>query len=312
MQNVVGASSAPRRPLLRKGLLWRENVDGWVMVLPWVLGFLFFTLGPMVASAVLGLMKWDVLTPARWVGLQNFQALARDPIFTLSLFNTAFYTFLGVPLYLVASLCSAFLLNQKLKGIPIYRTIFFVPSLTPSVANALLWIWIYSPDFGLANAALRLAGLPPQKWIFDAQMAKPSFIIMGLWAIGGQMIIFLAGLQAISRELHEAASIDGANDARRFVHITLPMLSPTIFFNLVIGIIESFQIFTTAYIATNGGPQNATLFYVLYLYRNAFQYLKMGYASALAWVLFVIVLALTLVQFRLASRLVYYEGEVRG
>jgi multiple sugar transport system permease protein len=198
---------------------------------------------------------------------------------------------------------------MPLRGLPIYRTIFFLPSLTPAVANALLWVWIFSPDFGLANYFLAMVGLPPQKWLFDIHLAKPSLILMGLWGIGSQVIIFLAGLQGISQTLYEAASIDGANGWRRFWAITLPMLSPTIFFNLVIGIIGSFQVFTTAYIATQGGPQNATLFYVLYLWRNGFDYFKMGYASALAWVLLVIVLLLTLLQFRVARRLVYYEVE---
>jgi multiple sugar transport system permease protein len=209
----------------------------------------------------------------------------------------------------IASLAMALLLSLQLRGVSIYRTIFFLPSLTPAVANALLWVWIFSPDFGLANYFLQLAGVPPQKWLFDVNLAKPSLILMGLWGIGSQMVVFLAGLQGISPVLYEAASIDGANDWRRFWSITLPMLSPTIFFNLVIGIIGSFQVFTTAYIATQGGPQNATLFYVLYLWRNGFDYFQMGYASALAWVLLVIILSLTLLQFRLARGLVYYEGE---
>jgi multiple sugar transport system permease protein len=293
----------------RRGPRWREAVDGWLFILPWLLGFLFFTAGPMLASAVMSFLEWEILTPPTWVGLANFHQLMVDPLFGLVLYNTAFYTFLGVPLYLLAALVMALLLSLPLRGIPIYRTIYFLPSLTPAVANALLWVWIFSPDFGLANYFLRLVGLPPQKWLFDIHLAKPALILMGLWGVGSQMIIFLAGLQGIPQVLYEAASIDGANEWRRFWRITLPMLSPTIFFNLVIGVIGSFQVFTTAYIATQGGPQNATLFYVLYLWRNGFDYFKMGYASALAWVLLVIVLVLTLIQFRLARRLVYYEVE---
>jgi multiple sugar transport system permease protein len=277
----------------RRGPRWREAVDGWLFILPWLLGFLFFTAGPMAASAVMSFLDWEILTPPTWVGLANFRQLALDPLFGLVLYNTAFYTFLGVPLYLLAALIMALLLNLPLRGIPIYRTIYFMPSLTPAVANALLWVWIFSPDFGLANYFLGLVGLPPQKWLFDVNLAKPALILMGLWGVA----------------LYEAASIDGANEWRRFWSVTLPMLSPTIFFNLVIGIIGSFQVFTTAYIATQGGPQNATLFYVLYLWRNGFDYFKMGYASALAWVLLLIVLLLTLIQFRLARRLVYYEVE---
>lgn len=293
----------------RRGPLWREGLDGWLFILPWFLGFLIFTAGPMLASALISFMNWEILTPPRWVGVANFRQMVADSLFWLALYNTAYYTLLGVPLYLLASLLMALLLNLPLRGIPVYRTLFFLPSLTPAVANALLWVWIFSPDFGLANHFLRSVGLPPQKWLFDVNLAKPSLILMGLWGIGSQMVIFLAGLQGIPQTLYEAASIDGANGWRRFWSITLPMLSPTIFFNLVIGIIGSFQVFTTAYIATQGGPQNATLFYVLYLWRNGFDYFKMGYASALAWVLLVIVLLLTLLQFRLARRLVYYEVE---
>jgi len=290
-----------------RGVLWRETVDGWLFILPWIMGFLVFTAGPMVASAVISMMNWEILLPPEWVGLANFVRMFRDPLFLTSLGNTVYYTFLGVPLYIIVSLLTALALNMRLRGMAIYRTIYFLPSLTPAVANALLWMWIFNPDFGLANLLLNRVGLPGQKWLFDPQLAKPCFIIMGLWGIGGQMVIFLAGLQGIPPELYEAARIDGANNWQSFWSITLPMLSPTIFFNLVIGIIGSFQVFTTAYIATQGGPQNATLFYVLYLYRNAFDYFKMGYASALAWALFVIVLILTLMQFGLARRLVYYE-----
>jgi multiple sugar transport system permease protein len=293
----------------RGGPLWREAVDGWLFILPWLLGFLCFTAGPMVASALISFLDWEIITTPSWVGLANFQAMLADSLFWLALYNTAYYTLLGVPLYLVASLAMALLLSLQLPGVSIYRTIFFLPSLTPAVANALLWVWIFSPDFGLANYFLQWLGLPPQKWLFDVNLAKPSLILMGLWGIGSQMVVFLAGLQGIPPVLYEAASIDGANDWRRFWSITLPMLSPTIFFNLVIGIIGSFQVFTTAFIATQGGPQNATLFYVLYLWRNGFDYFKMGYASALAWVLLVIILSLTLLQFRLARGLVYYEGE---
>jgi len=293
----------------QRGLLWREAVDGWLFILPWFLGFLVFTAGPMVASAAISLMDWEILTPPAWVGLKNFRQMFSDPLFFTSLYNTAFYTLLGVPLYLFASLLMALLLNLPLRGIPAYRAIFFLPSLMPAVANALLWVWIFSPDFGLANYLLGWIGVPPQKWLFDVNQAKPALILMGLWGIGSQMIIFLAGLQGIPQVLYEAASMDGANEWRRFWSITLPMLSPTIFFNLVIGIIGSFQVFTTAFIATQGGPQNATLFYLLYLWRNGFDYFKMGYASALAWILLVIVLTLTLIQFRIARRLVYYEVE---
>lgn len=293
----------------RRGLGWRETLDGWLFILPWLIGFLAFVAGPMVASALISLTEWKILKPPEWVGLGNFIQMAKDKIFWLSLWNTLYYTLLGVPLYLFTSLGTALLLNMKLRGMPLYRTAFFVPSLTPAVANALLWLWIYNPDYGLANAFLRTLGLPAQRWLYDPDLAKACFILMGLWGIGQTMVVFLAGLQGVPAELYEAASIDGANNWHQFRKITLPMISPSIFFNLVIGIIGSFQVFTTAFVATSGGPQNATLFYVLYLYRNAFQYFKMGYASALAWVLFLIVLVLTLIQFRIARVFVYYEVE---
>jgi len=216
-----------------------------------------------------------------------------------------------VPLQVTASMFGAILLNQKVRGVSIHRTAFYLPSLTPAVANTLVWLWIFNPQFGLANALLRLFGLPPQKWFMDMNLAKPSMIIMSLWGIGGEMLIFLAGLQGIPELYYEAAKVDGARNWDMVRHITVPLLSPSIFFNTVVGIIGSFQVFTTAFIATGGGPQNATLFYVLYLYRNGFQYFKMGYASALAWVLFAITLAFTLLQFRLGRYWVYYETEGR-
>jgi multiple sugar transport system permease protein len=296
----------PKRHTRRLG--WREALDGWLFILPWLVGFLALTAGPMVASAAMSFMKWDVLTRPQFIGFGNVTRMLNDPLFRLSLWNTVYYSFLGVPIYMIASLAAAICLNVPLRGIHLYRTMNFVPSLTPAVASAILWVWIFNPDFGLANALLRMIGLPPQKWLFDVSTAKLCFILMGLWGIGQQVVVFLAGLQGIPVELHEAASMDGAGSWQRFRHITLPMLSPTILFNLVIGVIGSFQIFTTAFIATSGGPQNATLFYVLLLYRNAFENFKMGYASAMAWVLFIIVLLLTLFQFRLARRFVYYEA----
>jgi multiple sugar transport system permease protein len=304
---VTQATAARRR--WRRGPNWRDQVDGWLFILPWLIGFVGLVAGPMLASAGMSFTEWKILKPPVFVGLDNFKAMFHDEIFWVSLYNTAYYTFLGVPLYLVASLLTALLLNRGYRTMPLFRTIYFMPSLTPAVANALLWVWIFNPDFGLANLLLGALHLPAQTWLFDPVLAKPCFILMGLWGIGQTVVIFLAGLQGVPVELYEAASIDGASSAQKFWSITMPMLSPTIFFNLVIGMIGSFQVFTTAFIATNGGPENATLFYLLYLYRNAFQYFKMGYASALAWTLFAIVMFFTWLQFRLARRLVYYEGQ---
>lgn len=302
------------QPLIRRSgrsrRWWRILIAGYLFVLPWILGFLIFTAGPMIASIVIAFMKWEVITTPEFVGVQNFTDLVRDPLFATSLYNTAFYTLIAVPLQLIVALLTAMLLNNKVRGIALYRTIYYLPSVTPVVASAMLWLWIFNPEFGLANALLDKLGLPKQLWLLDPNWAKPAFIFMSLWGIGGTMVIFLAGLQGVPAELYEAASIDGANSRQRFWQITLPMLTPVIFFNLLIGLIDSFQIFSSAYIMTDGGPQNRTLFYVLYLYRNGFKYFQMGYASALAWVLFIIVLLFTLLQFRLSKRWVYYETDV--
>ncbi|NPV08312.1 MAG: sugar ABC transporter permease [Anaerolineae bacterium] len=287
----------------------REAVQGVLCVLPWVLGFLAFTAGPMLASVWLSLTDYELLRPIAYIGLENFGRASRDPLFSKSLWNTAYYTAVYVPLHLLTALLAALLLNVRTPGIGVYRVIFYVPSIMPAVANAFLWMWIFSPNYGLANAVLHTLGLPQQKWLFDEALAKPCFVIMALWGLGSTMIVFLAGLQGVDPVLYEASSIDGATRWTRLRSITLPMLTPVVFFNLIVGIIGSFQVFTTAYITTEGGPNNATLFYVLYIYRQGWDFGKMGYASALAWVLFLLVLVLTIVQFWTAGRWVYYEDE---
>ena len=289
----------------------REEIAAYLLVMPWILGLILFTAYPMGASLALSFSEWNFLGDIKFVGLDNYRAMfTRDRDFVVSLGNTAYYTFIGVPLHTAFALLLALPLSTKLKGIRYFRTAWYVPSVTPAVASAILWILIYHPDFGLANTLLGLVKVPPQGWIFDSTMAKPAFIIMSMWSVGGQMVIFLAGLQGVPQELYDASSIDGAGRLRQFRHITLPLISPVTFFNLVISLIGSFQIFTTAYIMTNGGPANQTLFYVLHLYRNAFEYLKFGYASTLAWGLFVIILFFTGLQFLGAKRWVYYEVKV--
>ncbi|MGI6208957.1 MAG: carbohydrate ABC transporter permease [Anaerolineae bacterium] len=301
------AAGKPRRRLARY-----ESMAAYAMLAPWILGIILFVLGPVIASLVLAFTEWDLLTPARFVGLGNFREMfATDDLIAKSLGNTAYYTFIGVPLHLAAALLYALLLNQKLPGMRLYRTAFYVPSVTPAVASAVLWVAIFSPEFGIANHFLDMLGLPGVRWLADARWAKPAFILMGFWGVGGTMVIFLAGLQGIPEYLYEAASIDGAGAWHRFRNVTVPMLTPTIFFTMIMGIIGSFQVFTAAYVMTAGGPNNATLFYVLYLYRNAFQYLRMGYASSMAWVLFVIIAVFTYLQFAASGRWVYYEGELR-
>jgi len=299
-----------RRHRARKGR--REAIEGFLCVAPWLIGFVAFTAGPMLASIYLSLTDYEILRPIHFTGVRNFAKALNDPLFSKSLWNTAFYTSLYVPLHLLTALLAAIMLNARVRGLGVYRVIYYVPSIMPAVANAFLWMWIYNPEYGLANAILHVFGLPPQKWLFDQDLAKPAFVIMALWGLGSSMIVFLAGLQGMDPVLYEAAEIDGATWWSKFWTITLPLLTPVVFFNLTMGIIGSFQVFTTAFIATGGGPNNATLFYVLFIYRQGWEFAKMGYASALAWVLFLIVLSVTIVQFRVAGRWVYYEAERKG
>ncbi|MCY3801457.1 MAG: sugar ABC transporter permease [Chloroflexi bacterium] len=288
----------------------REAVAAYLFVMPWILGLLIFAAYPVGASLVLSFTQWDLLTEIKYVGADNYvKMFTDDRYFPITMGNTAYYTFIGVPLHTLVALLLAVPLTSKLRGIRFFRTAWYVPSVTPAVAAAVLWILIYHPEFGMANVVLELVGIPPQRWIFDQTLAKPSFILMSLWSVGGQMVIFIAALQGVPQQLYEAASIDGAGRWGRFMNVTLPLISPATFFNLVIGVIASFQIFTAAYIMTRGGPANQTLFFVLQLYRNAFQYLKFGYASAMAWVLFVIILFFTGLQFFGARRWVYYEAK---
>lgn len=301
------AVSKPRRKLAR-----HESRAAYFMLAPWILGIILFVLGPVIASLALAFTQWDLLTPAKFVGIDNFRQMAgSDDLIPKSLANTAYYTFIGVPLHLAAALLYALLLNQKLPGMRFYRTAFYVPSVTPAVASAVLWVAIFSPEFGIANHFLGLLGIPGIRWLADSRWAKPAFILMGFWGVGGTMVIYLAGLQGIPDYLYEAAGIDGAGAWQRFRNVTIPMLTPTIFFTTIMGLIGSFQVFTAAYVMTAGGPNNATMFYVLYLYRNAFQYLRMGYASSMAWVLFVIIAFFTYIQFAASGRWVYYEGALR-
>ena len=300
-----------KRNPFRRHLLWREQMDAYLFIAPWLIGFLLFTAGPMLASLYISFNRWEIVTPPVWTGLEQYQKLFTDDRFYLSLWNTAYYVFLGVPLHLFLALLAALAMNLNLRGIRIFRTLYYVPSLTPAVANSILWPWIFHPQYGLANAFLQTLGLKGLYWLQDPLLAKPSFIIMSFWTIGGQMVILLAGLKGIPEQLYEAAAIDGANTWQNFRHVTLPLLTPALFFNLIIAIIGAFQVFTQAFIMTEGGPNYATLFYLPYLYRMAFENFQMGYASAMAWVLFIIILFFTILQFRLSDRWVFYEGDLR-
>ena len=281
--------------------------DGYLMMAPWLIGFVVLLAGPMIASLAISFTNWQMLVAPRWLGVANYVEMANDALVRTALGNTAFYALIATPLYAALGLALGLVMARPLGGIRIYRTMYFLPSVTPVVATTLLWMLIFQADFGLANYVLGLFGVPKQLWLLDPNESKPVLIFMYLWGVGGSMPIFLAGLRGIPAELYEAAKIDGADRWGLFRHVTLPLLSPVLFFVVLTGFIYGFQVFTPAYIATAGGPANSTRFFVLHLYDTAFSYFRMGYASAMAWLLFVIVLAFTLVQFAVARRLVYYE-----
>lgn len=312
MQNILGGfrrrpAGAGRRKSSAEAR--RANIDGYLFIAPWLLGLAFFQVIPMLASFVLSFTRYEVLTPAIFIGLQNYREIfTDDPLFWKSLGNTVYYVVGSVPIRLGIALLLAVLLNQQFRGTRIFRTIFYLPSVTSGVAVATVWLWMFEPTYGVINNVLGLLGLPKPPWLGDLDWAMPSIIVMSFIYIGPTMVIFLAGLQGIPRHLYEAAELDGAGAWSKFINVTLPLLSPVVFFNMVMAVISSFQVFTNVYVMTKGGPANATMVYMLYLYDRAFRYLQMGYASALAWVLFVIILVITLVQFK-SSGWVYYEGK---
>jgi multiple sugar transport system permease protein len=292
----------------------RRALQGYLLVSPWIIGFLAFVFGPMLASLVFSFTNYDISYKPEFVGLQNYVTMfTKDNLFWDSLGRTFYFAIVVVVVGMSGSLACALLLNTDLSGHSIYRTIYFVPSLTPIVALVLIWSWVLQPRFGPVNGALAVLGIKGPGWLGSPDWAIPGLLLMNLWAtIGGQrMLIFLAGLQGIPQELHDAASVDGASGWSRFRHVTLPMLSPTIFFNLVFGVIGGLKVFAAAFVSTGGGPAYSTWFYLMHLYQNAFYFLRMGYASALAWFFFIVVLTLTLLQFAGSRQWVYYEGEAR-
>jgi len=301
----------PNRKQPKSGLRKSEAINGLLFALPVMLGLAIFKLGPMVASLLLSFTRYNVLQPVRWIGFNNYQKVFSDPLFWTGLYNTAYFTFISVPGRLMIALLFAMLLNQKLKGIALFRTLYYIPSLASGVAVAVLWMWVLNPSYGILNVGLRYLGIQGPAWLGSEKWSKPALIIMSFWAIGDSMIIYLAGLQGIPQQLYEAAEIDGAGVWKKFRYVTIPMLTPVIFFNLIMGVIGAWQLWVYAYVMTEGGPVNSTLFYVLYLYRNAFEYFKMGYASALAWILFLIIIGFTLLIFKSSPIWVFYTGEVR-
>ena len=288
-------------------LVLRQTLIGYIFISPFILGFVLWFLGPALTAIWLAFTDWNLLRPPVFIGLDNFQKLFRDKLVLQSLKVTTIYTFVSVPLRLLSSFAVALLLNTKVRGMKFFRTIYYIPSIVPAVANAVLWAWVLNSEFGLLNALLRSLGMPKVLWLQEPKWALPAFIVMNLWSLGSSMVICLAGLQGIPDVLYEAAEIDGAGRWAKLVYVTIPQMSPVLFFNLVMGVIWSFQVFTAGYLITNGGPQNATLFYVLYLYRNAFEFLDMGYAAVLAGGLFLIILGLTGLIFKFVGGRVYYE-----
>ncbi len=287
----------------------RREITGWAFSSPWIAGFLVFTAIPMGYAVWLAFHSWEIITPARYVGLANFAEAFADPLMWKSLRVTAVWCVVTIPLHLILGLAVALLMNQRVPGINYFRTIYYIPAVIPAVATAILWMWVFDPSFGVLNwFIMKVTGHPGPTWFADQNWALPALMIMSLWGVGGGMVIYLAGLQGIPTALYEAATIDGAGVVAKFRHVTIPMLTPVIFFNLIMSIIGAFQVFDTAYVTTQGGPNNATLFYMLYLFRNAFNWYKMGYATALAWILFALVLGLSLIQFRLGQHWVFAAG----
>ena len=303
-ESGVSMDSGPRRLM---GYRAKEAAWAYLFLTPFFIGLVAFILGPVVAALAISFTSWDLLSPPVWIGLDNYRAMASDALFWTALQNTLYFTVVSVPLGLALALGLATLMNNKLRGINFLRAIYFFPVTASIVAVSLLWAWMYTPDFGIINYTLSSLGLPTPTWLVDPKLAMPSIIIMSIWrGLGFNIVVFLAGLQSIPRDLYEAAELDGAGDWSRFRQITVPLLTPTIFFAAVMALITSFQVFEQTYIMTQGGPGNATLTLVYHIFQNGFTFLRMGYASAMSFVLFAILFAITIVQVRLQTRWVHY------
>lgn len=321
MKASVHASSPTlgRRPGRRWSARRRRNlITGLLFISPWVIGFLAFTLYPMLSSLYTSFTEYHIRAPSEWIGLANYREMLADRRFWKALYNTFYMVVVGVPLTLVGSFICAVLLNLKLRGQSVYRVIYFVPSIVPVVASSILWVWLFNTNNGLLNAALGLLGIKGPNWLTDPTWSKPALILMGLWGMGSTIVIYLSGLQDVPNSLLEAAELDGASWLQRLWHVTVPMVSPITLFNLILGVIDMFQYFTQAFIfasaqtttatsgRTLGAPLDSTLFYSVYLYHKAFINLKFGYASAMAWVLFIIIMICTVLLLRFSERWTYY------
>jgi multiple sugar transport system permease protein len=304
---TVSATSRPSRRRSRGA-----GITPWLFISPWILGFLFFTLGPLVFSFVMSLYDWPVVGEREFIGIENYTTMVRyDPQFWKSLWITVKFAGLFVPLNIILAFLLAVLLNLNLRGTAIFRTAFYLPSVISGVALATIWAWIYSKEYGLLNYMLSFAGITGPNWLGDASWSIVAITVASLWGLGGSMLIFLAGLQSIPKELYEAARVSGVPAWAQVVHITLPMLSPMILFTLITSIISAFQQLTIALLLTDGGPVNSTYFFAMYIYKTAFRFHDMGYAAAMSWVMFLIILALSMLVMRWSAAWVYYEGQVR-
>ena len=312
-ESVPPRSSPKSSPLSRKEI--RKILLGLLFISPWLIGFLWLTVYPLFASLYYSFTEYQILTSPQWIGLENYRAMFQDKLFWKSVYNTLYYVAVSVSIGTVVSILLALLLNLKVNGMSIYRTAYYIPNVVPAVASVFLWAWILHPTAGPVNFLFSLVGFQGPNWFGDPNWTKPALIVLGLWGLGGGTIIYLAGLQDIPVHLYESADLDGANAIQKTFTITLPLLTPTILFNLVMGLINGFQYFTQAFVGSGlsgnpsgvgGGPLNSMLFYNLYLYQNGFTYFKMGFASAMAWVLLIFVLLVTLLVFKLTGRFVQY------
>ena len=313
--SIAGIRSGTGRQLLRLSMSSRrgEALTGILMASPWILGFLIFIAGPMILSLYLSFTRWDLFTEPRWIGLRNYdQLIFRDAKFLLSLKVTTIYAFVSVPLQVSLGLVLATMLNQRIRLLGFFRTVYYLPSVIGGIAVAVMFRWIFGTQFGLINSMLATLGIQGPSWLGDPDLVLVSFVLMSMWGAGASMLIYLGALQGIPTELYEAADVDGAGTLAKFLRVTVPMMTPVIFFNMVMGVITALQEFVLPFIMTRGGPANSSTFLVLYLYRNAFELFKMGYASAIAWIIFIYIMVLTIFIIRSSSMWVYYEGSLKG
>jgi multiple sugar transport system permease protein len=295
------------QPKLAK--FWKKNGTGLLFISPWLIGFILFSAGPLLSSIWLSFTNYDIITKPKWIGWANYQSLLTDdPMFWKSLWVTVRYAATSVPIGIVVGVALALLLNVKTRGVALFRTILFMPSVMPVVATSVVFAWLLNPEIGLANGLLKVVGIRGPAWLQDTTWAPWSLVFMSVWGVGGSMVIYLAGLKDIPQYLYEASAIDGAGGLSRLRHVTLPLLTPVIFFNLVMGMIGAFQYFTQAYVMTQGGPEGSTTFYALYLFQRSWKYFDMGYACAMGWILFVVIMVITSIAFRLSGKWVYRGG----